>query len=317
MKVVTMDKNEIYFRQMFGILRVLGRVMSGNMDTTFGNTLRMSLYNRYVWEVLLKVERDAYDLDAAGDDFDVYHDGSIDRATIERAYYVVWTKGKIKPDGTYYEPIHGLGQILKYLKFGTIADTSFCSTEAFYCKECNSYRIIRQLERFITLNQWSKTLLSLSNHDQAYFLTTLYEANKLWIGELDIFKQANEWLNYNVHKPSKILAGRQKKFLPFDAYYNFLVTDEAAIHTKLRSIDPSLFYSIRDRVGDNFECCNQAFRTQVLERRYGLVPSAIDSICYVISNTPKENESCRIPDLIEAFRTRLTYAHDLCDEDNY
>jgi hypothetical protein len=317
MKVTYMTKDDIYYKHMFGMLKVLGRVMSGNMDTSFGNTLRMAMYNRYVWEVILGVDKDSYDLDAQGDDFDVFHDGLISRKQIRVAYYTVWSDGKLNQDGTYVVPEHGLGQILKYLNFGTISDTSFCSTEAFYCPTCQSYKVVRQLERFATLNQWSKTLLSLSDHDQAYFLTSLYQANKLWIGELDIFKQLNEWLNYNTHQPSRIITGLKRKYLPHDRRFDYLKDDEHPIMYRLRSFDPSLFYSLRDRVMNNYSCCNIAFREQVLERRYGLTQSAIDSICDTISNTPKNSAQCCLPDLIEGFKARSNYKADLVDGTDY
>jgi hypothetical protein len=306
MKVTTMDKNDIYMRKLFGILKVIGRVMSGNMDTSFGNTLRMSLYNRFVWEDILHVDRDSYDLDCQGDDFDVFHDGMISRDRITEAYYQVWTKGTTQ-NGVYLNPEHGLGQILKYLKFGTIGDTSFCSTECFYCPECSSYRIIRQLERFITLNQWSKTLLSLSNHDQSYFLTSLYEANKLWIGKLDIFKQANCWLDYNVHSPSKILKGHNKKTLAYDPRFEFLVTKEPPIMAKLQQLDKSTYYSMKDRISEKKSCCNEAFKKQVLFDRYGLTADQVSSICDTIQSTPKYKNTCALPDLIQGFRTRQLY----------
>jgi hypothetical protein len=273
--------------------------MSGSMDTTFGNTLRMVMYNRFVWECLLEVEKENYDLDGQGDDFDVYHDGSIENERIYKAYYTVWGKNKTG--------CHGLGQILKYLKFGTIADTTFCSTECFYCDKCQSYRIVRQLERFITLNQWSKTLLSLSNHDQAFFLTSLCKANELWIGQLDIFKQANQWLDYNVHLPSKTIAGKPKKMLPVDPVFDFMKEDLPAIHMKLLDIDPSYRYSMLDRISPKGDCCNKAFREQVLTMRYGLEPSEIDGICQKISNTPKGMSVVLIPELIDGFATRKLY----------
>lgn len=316
MKVTTMSTTDIYSRQLFGILKVLGRVMSGNMDTTFGNTLRMSMYNRFVWEYILEVNKDDYDLDCAGDDFDVFHDGMIQNSKIKEAYYKVWQDGKMI-DGTFVLPVHGLGQILKFMNFGTINGSSFCSTECFFCQDCNSYRIVRQLERFITLNQWSKTLLSLSAHDQAYFLTSLYEANKLWIGELDIFKQANEWLNYNVHQPSKLISGKKRKFLSFDTKFQYLVEDEDPLHARLRAIDPSLFYSVRDRISIKKSCCNKAWRENVLTRRYDIAGNNIDEVCFIIANTPKEKNVCIIPDLIAGFKTRKSYNHELYDGCDY
>lgn len=315
MKVTYQSQDDIYSRQIFGILKVLGRVMSGNMDTTFGNTLRMAMYNRYVWEWCMKVPKDSYDLDCQGDDFDVFHDGNISNETIASYYYKVWQKGEFK-DGKFLLPIHGLGQILKFISFGTISDTSFCSTECFYCPQCKSYKIVRQLERFITLNQWSKTLLSLSNHDQAYFLTCLYEANKLWIGELDIFKQANEWLNYGVTKPSATITGKAKKILQYDKRFEHLVEKQSPLLSKLCAIDPTLKYSLQDRVSSKLDCCNKAWRETVLTRRYDMPASTITSTIDTIIKTDKYANNCMLPDLIAGFKTRTSYKIDLCDDTN-
>jgi len=170
-----------------------GSVQTGNMDTTFANTLRMAMYNRFVNEIILGLQPEDYDLDAAGDDFTNYLPTYLTKEQVSNAYYTAFANPKQKGK-------HGLGQILKFLKFSDIEDIDFCSTECFYDAEQQSYKILRKLDRFITLTPWSQKALAMSREEQYWYMMDLWEANNQWIGDLPIYKEYNDLLKSFANK---------------------------------------------------------------------------------------------------------------------
>jgi hypothetical protein len=176
-----------------GFFTKKGCTQTGNMDTTFANTLRMCLYNRFIIELMSDVLKENYELDAAGDDFGSFLNASEDIEKIRENFYKVFTKEKVG--------IHGLGQILKFFKVSNIKDIDFCSTELFKDK-FQGFKIIRQIERFMTTTPWSRKALGMNNAEQKHYMLDLYEANKSWIGDLPLLSEYNELLNVFANKLS-------------------------------------------------------------------------------------------------------------------
>jgi hypothetical protein len=259
-----------------------GGVQSGNCDTTFGNTMRMACYNRFIFEHMLCKDRDAYDLDAAGDDFGVYVPPDWDIGEIERAYYKVFAGSK-SGLADWKTAEHGLGQILKFLKVSDIEGTDFCSTETFYCKGCNSYRITRKLDRFLTLTPWSHSALAMSAEEQRSYMHALHDANEMWMKGLPIFTEYNDWLLKFAPQakanPKKTKTPKHKypDVLPVNpkilkAYHD---TDEAYFKNLLaRGLEKDEAYAMYTRVSPKQPCCADSYR-KYLTRAYGVTSDEI------------------------------------------
>lgn len=168
-----------------------GGVRSGDMDTTFANTLRMIMYNRYILETKMLQHPEAYSLAVGGDDFVACVYPSTDKEAIVQAYHQVFL-----PIKKFTGPIeHGLGQLLKFLKISDdLADSDFCSTQVFYCKGCKSYKMVRKLDRFLHHTAYSRTALSMNDVETARYCVQLYLANDDWLHGLPILSDYNDVL---------------------------------------------------------------------------------------------------------------------------
>lgn len=181
-----------YFRNLGKVIK-RGTVQSGNCDTSFGNTMRMCLYNRYIVEVLMKIEKTAYDLDAAGDDFCINFDMNVTNQEIQEAYAKAFVPATTMKN---FEGQHGLGQVLKFMKIGSIEETDFCSTETFWSQQQQSYKITRKLDRFLTLTCYSRKALSMSKAEQKQYMMDLYNSNLEWMRGLPILTEYNDLLKH-------------------------------------------------------------------------------------------------------------------------
>jgi len=251
-----------------GYIEMADAVQSGNMDTTFANTLRMALYNRYTIEVVMKVPRDAYDLTCAGDDFIIALQTLYSDEDIIKTYDVTFSRAKTGK--------HGLGQILKYLKIGEIDSIDFCSTETFWSETLKSWKIIRQLPRFLTLTPYSNSCLALSEKEQDNYMNDQYISNLKWMDGLPIFTEYNNLLRRPTHSipPKK---GAVKKILPtteFDAQFLDKVDDYQTWLQKTFSKDD--FYAKKDRISSKKGC--EADFLKHLERQYGMTPNTVSVI---------------------------------------
>ncbi len=259
-----------------GHVRIKGTVLSGSMDTTFANTLRMCLYNRYVCEQKLALTPQEYEIQAAGDDFTLFLPPQLSRRSVEQAYNQVFTYKKTG--------VHGLGQILKFLKFSTIEGVDFCSTETFYCERCASYKIVRKLDRFISLTPWSHAVLSMSKDEQAFYCQQLFEANEYWMKGLDIFKQFNAYLEHQGAKPViRQGAVKKEKALPSNISHCFYKQKMSAAQEYLTKVDKDLGFTFLDRQSIKNTCCNISWRKH-LTKYYNWTEAEIDHICKTIEN---------------------------------
>lgn len=257
-----------------------GTVQSGNCDTTFGNTLRMVLYNRFVVEELIGLDPFEYDLDCAGDDFAVFMAQDIPIDLIRWAYYTVF-RPQIKGEDDSVR--HGLGQILKYLRISDIEGCDFCSTETYWSPTLNSYKIIRKIDRYLTLTPWSRKALQLSQKEQREYMKQLAIANDEWVGDLPILSDYNNIIrnydNYYSHKFNrdvKSTKGIKKKYKPLERSHYQDLYDQA--HAQRFDQLVQIFgtddaYAMMDRVSDKKH--SEADFENYLTRKYGISRSEI------------------------------------------
>lgn len=124
----------------------------------------MSLYNRYTMETYTGLQWGEYEVKSKGDDTITVIKANFDRKIVERAYAKTFVNGKDVPAKDFNNVSHGLGQIAKYLKWGTLEDIDFCSTQTIRVKD-DCYHIVRQLPRFLTTTVWSRKAMSFNADD--------------------------------------------------------------------------------------------------------------------------------------------------------
>jgi hypothetical protein len=278
-----------------------GTTKSGAMDTSFGNTFREIMYVRYVCERILKLRKEEYELSVAGDDFELYLHPWHEDHTIRAAFMQVFA-------GAMQAQPHGLGQLLKFMNISTIQASSFCSTEVFWCDGCQSYKVVRQLPRFLATLSWSHTALSLSAEQKAIYFTSLYESNLHWMKGLPIFSELNDWLNYGA-TDYKSMSGDTKERLYVPPEERFLEQHDSVLEAMLRRIDPDKYHSTKLQKSEKFDCCVQAFYG-VLAERYGLPYSTVVQLQATIKGTSKYERVVLIPELVAAVEYRTNYRFD-------
>jgi len=259
------------YMESLGFINKTGGVQSGNCDTSFANTLRMVMYNRFVMEEYLHLEPQAYGLDCAGDDFAAFLPMTVSVEQAVEAYLQVFVQTK-----TPGVPEFGnLGQVLKFLKFSDIDGVDFCSTETYWSPRVQSYKITRRLDRFFTLTPYSRQALSMSHEEQRDYLLQLHESNLSWMRGLPILSEYNDLLRVFAHrqgttKPVKVKNGRSAIILPTTAHFDKLYLDSSlerfkALENALGSDDA---YAFRDRVSDKTD--TELDYRDYLRDQYGL-----------------------------------------------
>ena len=258
-----------------GYAEIPGRTYSGENHTSFANTYTTWIITRFIFEVLLKMDRSEYDFDAAGDDNNAV------------TYEGIRTEKEIKD--AHDQAAKLLGCWFKMVDIGGLYDSDFCSTHVFKCPECGP-KIIRQLPRFLTLTPYSRNILKLSNDQAQNYIQDLKIANSMWIGELDIFKQYNDRLKADgegiiltEQKYTKSIS-KNKLFIPGGNIKEETVISK--LNKRMRLIDPSWEYRAETRVSEKKNCCNKAFREHYLGRKYGLSHEAIEGIIHEIKTAP-------------------------------
>ncbi len=257
-----------------GFVRKTGGVQSGNCDTSFANTLRMCMYNRFIVEEIMGLSPQEYDLDAAGDDFCVCVKPDISDDLIQSSYLQVFTKNKTGQ--------HGLGQILKFLKIGTLEDVDFCSTECFWSETNKSYKIIRKIDRFLTLTAWSQKALSMNSKQQAQHMVDLANANKMWMQGLPILEEYNQLLYVYAKRlvdEKLILMGgskpKNKKLLPVTPYFAKLYADSYSerFNNLKDQFGSSEAYAMLPRLSSKLNCADDFLK--YLKRKYNLLEDEV------------------------------------------
>lgn len=225
------------YREPLGHILQRGKVFSGSMDTTLMNTLRMALYNRFVVETVMKINRDDYELICKGDDSCVFLPSNVSESKIRIAFNKIFSTKKTG--------IHGLGQIAKYLKIGDISDIDFCSTSTFYSAAAQGYKITRKIDRFLALTPWSRKALKMSFNEIKVLRQAIYVGNLAWMKGLPLFTEYNDNYQEDLTGISVYTkGGPQKRYEPglsvdFDRYFT---KDE--------------YYSAKDRVSSKEASAN-------------------------------------------------------------
>lgn len=136
--------------------KILGTVFSGDCDTTLMNTIRMTMYNRYVNDKAgLQFGKD-YVCFSKGDDFTVMYKPYITDEFINHAYYKYFLD--TVPDPSDPEAcIKGIGQVLKFLEIGDASIIKFCSLNAWWTdtSETQIY-LTRDVHKFLNLSKYSR-----------------------------------------------------------------------------------------------------------------------------------------------------------------
>jgi hypothetical protein len=219
-----------------------GKVYSGTSDTTLMNTVRMALYNRYVAETKLGLQKHEYGLLCKGDDATLFMVPKTQQQ-IETAYFSVFSQKKTG--------VHGLGQIAKYLNIGGIEDVDFCSTSTYY-DHVQGYKIVRQLKRFLSLTPWSRKAVNMTTDQIKVYKQALYLSNLHWMRGLPLYSQFNELLKTDIRGIKfKTKDGKKKQTFIDDE-----IVDSPAL---LKILDnmylcEDFYYSQVNRVSDKCKC---------------------------------------------------------------
>lgn len=192
-----------------GKIGLSGTVFSGDPDTTFGNTLRMSLYIRYTM-YLAGYQENQFRLICKGDDFVVFVSYLIQQVpwenykgfgstkykidindphyAIKTAFYQVWHPAD---DKTQQEEHKGLGMVLKFLKVGDYEDIDFCSTHVIHMNKNtgkDTFKIVRQVNRMSPLNHWCCKALGYSKHQMKQYYIDLALSMRSWANNMPLYK---------------------------------------------------------------------------------------------------------------------------------
>jgi len=258
--------------QDYGHIEITGTVLSGSMDTTFANTLRMALYNRFVLEKVMGLSAEQYQVIAKGDDFAVFVNDSIMDEEITDAYYKVFSNKTTRT--------HGLGQILKFVRIASYATMDFCCTEAFNCTKCG-WKIVRQLPRFLTLTPYSSKVLALSKDEEMHYKHQLFMSNLKWMDGLPVFTEYNNQLMHKVFNYKvKTKTGKQKMYLNVPKKYQHLYVKTSKQIYKEELIEifgKDAAYSMADRTSDKCEQCVEGYYKH-LQYYYNLSRQEVNTI---------------------------------------
>jgi hypothetical protein len=171
--------------------KTVGRA-SGDGWTTFSNTMLMLSYWEYTYD---KVAIEEYILMAKGDDTLFCHDVNLQDTFLHSVDSVFTNRSD--------EHKHGLGQIVKKIKFGDLTDLDFLSNEFFLTSQ-GKYRMTRIPARVFQTLSWTTKLPKEATLDQRRELC--YSKGKCleaWASNLPIFgKLAKKMIELG--KPGKL-----------------------------------------------------------------------------------------------------------------
>lgn len=155
-----------------------GRVKSGDMSTTWGNTTRNITYLKFALsQVGYEINRD-FRLIAKGDDGLLLLHDRVDEKQIKIAFNLVFCNKADKNKG--------LGQILKVTKTGEYNDIEFCSTSVI--QTLKGFIISRQFNRFFQLTPYCESIVQYNNpHVRKYITYAIAESALMWARGLPIF----------------------------------------------------------------------------------------------------------------------------------
>jgi len=233
-------------------------VMSGNSDTTFGNTVRMSMVNRFILDQL-NID---YELWCKGDDFVIFLKN--DNINLEEVYYKYWVKGNKKK--SYGNKEYGLGLVLKFLKTGPISDFDFCSTNVI--QEGNKFKLVRLADRMNYLTHWSIKALSMSREQQNEYMNSIAQGIDSWAANMPYFSDYSKLIKY--HYPINSTKNKNKKGIEKIQLIDHLKDNDA----EMRELGRDEFYSHKLRISQVTLRDETVY--QFLYNKYGLTITDID-----------------------------------------
>lgn len=201
MKYKTMDIKNSENKHMRTLMtyHVLGTVFSGDCDTTFANTLRMSLYNHYTNNYANMKLYEHYYLFSKGDDFSVLYRNTIKDDKIRNAYDNTFLP---KNNETHDNRVAKLGQICKFLDIGAPNSFKFCSLRSWYKDHLGHITLTRNPGKLFTLAKYSRKIKCMNptqryNYilDQAEALQQSYKGIDIFDEMTRIYVQAAESIN--------------------------------------------------------------------------------------------------------------------------
>jgi len=267
-----------------GHINIQGTRKSGEYPTTHGNTELVARLIRYVMEVILNINVDNYELLVKGDDFVIFVQ-PMDKEAIKNAFKQVFETKGIIPDGKCK---YKSGTALKFLKFGTIFDTDFCSTETFYCKDCKTHRVTRKLQRYYTLTPFTRNLNSASKEEVSNYKNAIYEADLKWSDNLQLFQCFGERFKSKVY-PLKIKKGKSKEILKLedgsddvvDTDFNKFIESFGIYHTKALK---EMYHAYKLHPKNRPQKCCDYWHKKVCSLKFGWTMEEIDTIIDGIKN---------------------------------
>jgi hypothetical protein len=249
-----------------GTIQLLGLVYSGAMYTTWFNTIITIIVTRFVYEHFLGYTKQDYRLKAKGDDGQSIVQGGTDPLPIISIFNKCFIRAKYTKH--HYAPRylkHGLGLTLKYLSVSTrLDDLDFCSTNCFYCPQCDQYRLTRKIDRFLYLTPWTDSIHNMKRKDQLAYMENLYISNLRWMAGLPIFEALNDQLHTGVQSDYS-LCGKQKKKLILTKleqdWYDKLFDHEHVVRVAdlQQKFGKNLAYSMISQVSGVQRCCIDSY----------------------------------------------------------
>jgi len=243
--------------------------LTGDPETTVGNTVWVLLNIRFVTECLLGWTPEEYGLWVKGDDFSVayaFADEKLVRAAFSKVFCSDWKTAT-----------WGNGMILKFLEFTDLKYNDFCSTETFRCDTCGRFNITRQLWRYLTLTPYSRDALTYNEQQLSTYLHKLGKANLFWMDDLPIYRAYNIHLTRNKEFKCKLNDGLPRKYRSIPKGKQHLIKPVTAFEQHVRGFTKD-YHSTLDRVTrSREECCKTAFIVY-LDEMFGILPSDIAGI---------------------------------------
>jgi hypothetical protein len=188
MKYKTMDIKNSENKHMRTLMtyHVLGTVFSGDCDTTFANTLRMSLYNHYTNHHAGMTLYQHYYLFSKGDDFSVLYRNTIKDENIRKAYDQTFLpKNKEAHDNR----VEKLGQICKFLDIGAPDSFKFCSLRSWYKDHQGHITLTRNPGKLFTLAKYSRKIKCMNPTQRYNYILDQAEALQQSYKGIDIFDE--------------------------------------------------------------------------------------------------------------------------------
>jgi len=213
-------------------------VFSGSTDTTFGNTLRMAIYNMFTLEQAgLRYEED-YLLLCKGDDFLILVKD--DTLNYQAIYDKYWCKPIKNPQKHDYTP-YGIGVILKFLKIGDYSTLDFCSTICIPDFEQGIFKLARKPTRMNPLAHYSRAALSMSAVELKQYLMDQAMAIRISMPNMPFFEDYADAFEYHANliegTPVLKTQGRVKLVLEDDHHKKTGVDKETKYITKYQAYE--------------------------------------------------------------------------------